>query len=957
MTPDPSSRLRFRRGAVWLMVLLCLSPILAWAQPGGVSKRDGTWAQTYVDRPADPAVRFGQLANGMRFAIQHNASPATHTSLRLLIRSGSLAEREDQRGLAHFLEHMAFRGSKNVPAGDMIRILQRLGLSFGADTNARTSLDETVYQLDLPQSDRETTGTGLMLLREIAGELTLAQTEMDPERGVVLSEERVRDGPSYRRGVAELAFQMEGQLPPRRMPIGQTDIIRNAPVSLMREFYEAEYRPDNATVVAVGDFDMDAMEAAIRTRFTGWVAKAAAPVRPNLGAVLARGPSVRVLTAPGTPQGLSLAWVAPYDNAADTMARGLRDVANGLAIGVLGNRLESLTQGADAPFLSAYAGRSGAFRAATIALINVQPKPAGWQRALDAAIAAQRGLVGFGIRPDELERATAEFMTGIRVAADGARTRQSNRIADDIVHAASSDDVYTSPSQDLAEAVAILEKLGPAEIDAAAKRLFTGSGPLVFLAGPEAIPGGEAAVATELAAATERPIQNGKAEAAKSWPYGASPPGAIAARTAIADLDVISVRFANNVRLLVKHTDFARDEVLVSVRIGTGRLGIAPEHARETWMASGTVPMLVAGGTRELTRDDIQKLTSANRLDVRQSLDDDAFVLTGTTRPADLDRQLQLLQATTTQPGLRPAAFDRLKASLLNQLPQLEATASGVFSRAASPVLHGGDARWQRIPDAATLAAASVDDLAALIGKDFAEGPIEVTIVGDIEVERAIDAVARSFGALPGRAVRQPPGNLALAMHFPPALKDAVIVRHGGRADQAVAMAAWPTDDFFADPQTQRALSTMAAVLQSRLTDKLRSQDGVTYSPSAVTDASEVFKGFGFVQAMVETPVDKVARFYSELDSIVDALRTAPPSTDELDRAKRPRVDRRIRLLKENQYWVATLSGAHRDERQFDAIRLLVPGTEQVSAADIQAVALKYLNPGSRLRLIVSPSP
>jgi zinc protease len=955
MTSNRSFRGRFFRLAACLVLLLCLHPLIAGAQPADASKRDGVWAQNYAGRPADPAVRFGQLDNGMRYAIQHNATPASHTSLRLLIRSGSLSERDDQRGLAHFLEHMAFRGSTHVPAGDMVRILQRLGLTFGADTNAHTSLDETVYQFDLPRSDADITGTGLMLLREIAGELTLAQSEMDPERGVVLSEERVRDGPDYRRGVAELAFQMEGQLPPRRMPIGQTDILRNAPVSLIRDFYEAEYRPDNATIVAVGDFDVDAMEAAIRARFADWTAKAAKPPKPELGPVLPRGATARTLTAPGTPNGLSLAWVAPYDNAADTLAREQRDVAESLAAGVLRNRLETRAQSADAPFLSVSAGRSGAFRAATITVMNMQPKPGAWKPALETAIEAQRRLATYGIRPDEHERATSEFMTGIRVAAEGAPTRQSNRIADDIVRAASSDDVYTSPAQDLAEATAILEKLDLTEIDSAAKRLFTGSGPLLFLAGPDPIPGGDAAVTAALAEAISRPIENGKAEAVKTWPYAPSPPGAIATRTTIADLDVTSVRFANNVRLLAKHTDFARDEVLVLVRIGSGRLGIAPENAKATWMVSGTIPILTAGGTRELTREDIQKLTSANRIDIRQSLDDDAFVLTGTTRPADLDRQLELLQATTTQPGLRQVAFDRIKASLTNQLPQLEASASGVFSRAAPPALHGGDLRWQRIPDAASLATASLDDLAALIKRDFAEGPIEVTLVGDVDMERAIDAVARSFGALPSRPLRQPPDNRAGAVHFPPPTPTPVIITHGGRPDQAVAMAAWPTDDFYANVQSQRTLAMMAAILQSRLTDRLRVHDGVTYSPSASTDASDIFKGFGLVQAMVETPVDKVGRFYSELDSIVEALRTSPPSPDELDRAKRPRVDQRIRLLRENQYWITALANAQHDDRHFDAIRALVPGTEQVTAADIQAAAVKYLRPNTSFHLTVMP--
>ena len=942
--------------ALAVMLLPCLALGVARADTADGLKREGVWAQSYVDRPADPAVRFGQLANGMRYAIRHNATPAGHTSLRLRIGSGSLAEREDQQGLAHFLEHMAFRGSTHVPSGDMVRMLQRLGLTFGADTNAHTGLDETVYQFDLPQSDRDTTDTGLMLLREIAGELTLAQSGMDPERGVVLSEERVRDGPGYRQAVAELMFEMEGQLAPRRMAIGKAQIIRDAPVALIRDYYEAEYRPDNATVVAVGDFDAAEMETAIRARFGDWVAKAPAPPAPDLGAVEPRGATARMLVEPGVPLSLSITWVAPYDAAADTAARERRDLTEVIALEVLNERLDRLAQGADAPFLSASVGRDNVLKSAKITTLQMQPKPGAWPTALEAAITAERRLAEYGVRPDEAERMTTKIRTQLRVAADGAATQPSNQIADAIVRAVNDDEVYTNPGQDLAEAEAMLATLDGAEIDAAARRLFAGSGPLVFLAGPTPVAGGEAAIAAVVAAAQGRQVTAEAAAAAKIWPYtSAATLGEVASRTRIADLDVTEVRFSNGVRLFVKQTGFAADEVLVRVRIGTGRLGISGDKARATWMVSGVVPLLRLGGTRELTDEEIQALTVGNRVGMNLALEDDAFVLGGTTRPADLDTQMQLLLAYTVQPGLRDAAFARVKASVLNWLPQIQATASGVFGRESGPALHGGDPRWRRIPDAAELTTAGADDLAALIGDDFAAGPIEVTVVGDVATERAIDAVARSFGALPSRPARLTAGSAAGAVQFLHTDAAALVVRHGGRADQAMALAAWPTADFYADPQTQRVLGVTAAILQSRLTDRLRVLEGVTYSPSVDTDTSRVFKGLGDIRAVVETPVGKVDNFYTELDRIVAALQAEPPSSDEMDRAKRPMVDERMKLMRENEYWLTVLSLAQGNALQLDAIRDYVSATEQVTAADVEHAARRFLTKATEFRMVVRP--
>ena len=299
----------------------------------------GQWPQAVSDVEVDPDIRFGALPNGMRYAIRRQTIPEGQAALRLRIDAGSLMEADDQQGLAHFLEHMAFNGSEAVPEGEMIKILERLGLAFGADTNASTGFDETIYKLDLPRTDPETLSTSLMLLRETAMSLTIAQDAVDRERGIVLSEERARDAPSYRTYKSRLAFLLRDQRLNDRYPIGEVEVLRGAPAARIRDFYEAYYRPERTLLVAVGDFDVDAMETQIIESFGGWTGEGAPGEAPELGEVRRRDLEAKVAVEPGVQGALQIAWVRDPDVAIDSDARRTADLIEQLGFSVLNRRL------------------------------------------------------------------------------------------------------------------------------------------------------------------------------------------------------------------------------------------------------------------------------------------------------------------------------------------------------------------------------------------------------------------------------------------------------------------------------------------------------------------------------------------------------------------------------------------------------------------------------------------
>lgn len=912
-------------------------------------KRPGVWAQSYSGRQADPAIRFGTLPNGMRYAVMHNATPPGQMSLRLYIGSGSIAEEDDQQGLAHFLEHMAFRGSAHVPDGEMMKSLQRHGLAFGADTNASTGQTATIYQFDFPKADADSVDTGLGFFREIASELTLAQASMDGERGVILSEERLRDSPGFRAVKAQYGFALEGQRAPTRWPIGLVDVIKTAQAPRLRAYYEAHYRPDNAVLVAVGDFDADKMEAQIKTRFADWKPKGAAGAAIDYGAVKQRTEQVRAFAEAGAPERTLVTWAKPYDGRADTDTREREDFTRLVAVTMLNQRYADLARAPNPPFLGASFGQSNVLKSANLTNLGLNATPQMRLAALKVVVDEQRRATQFGFTQAELDRALTSLLAEFASAAAGADTRRTTDIVDNLLSNIDEDEVASSPVQDDAQARQWAKTVTTADAQGALRRAFAGAGPLVFVAAQAAPAGGEAAVKTAFDAALADRVVAGTGAAAVAWPYASfGTPGRVVERRTIADLGVTQVRFANGVRLSIKPTTFTKDEAQVIVAFGRGRLGLPADRARAYWTVNGSAPVFVEGGTGKLPFAAMQQALTGKLVGVSQGIGDDAFLLRGRTRPADLATQLQLMTAYMADPGFRPEAFARMQPLLAQSLPQTASTPSGVLGREAGRLLHGGDVRWTALPDAAGLAATRPEDVAALLRPALA-GPVDVTIVGDVDVEGAIARTAATLGTLPSRPLA---GVVTERVKRPSA--GTVKLTDSGRADQAVAVAGWGTTGLFGHEADARALTVAAAILQTRVTDRLRTAEGTTYSPAVQASSSDTLPDFGFVLALVEVPPAKIGTFRTELAELIADMATKPVTADELARAKEPLVQGRRRVLQSNDYWSGVLAEVQRDPRRPDAIRSYVSGIEAVDAADVQRVVAAYLKPGGSVDVAVT---
>lgn len=896
-------------------------------------RQPGRWVQDYLHRAADPDVRFGTLPNGLRYAIMHNETPHDGIAMRLRIGSGSLKERDEEQGLAHFLEHMAFRGSTNVPDGEVVHMLERQGLRFGPDTNAFTTDDETVYMFTFPKSDASALDTGLTLFREIGGRLKLGKAEVDIERGVILSEERLRDTPGYRSIKANIDNALAGTRAPQRWPIGQVETIKAATPERLRRYYVANYRPDNATIVIVGNIDVAKVEAAIRARFADWTPVGAAD---TLDAATPR-PAHRAseFIAAGAPELLRLAWIRALDPRAETAAVDREKLAELVATTILNNRLADRAARPGAVYVGAQVqSLPSLFGIASASLIDISTAPEKWRASLDAIVEEQRQIAAGGVRKEEIARAVTQTNTALEAEVANAATRKDSDIADGLIAAAGEDQLYTSPAQDLAFAKPVLAALTADDVTAALKRVFAGAGPVLFRSA-QAGAVGAATLETALASDLDAPLAVRAADSAVSWPYAAGAfgaPGSVVSRVADAALGTTTVTFANGSRLMVKPTTFEKDRVTVKALFGNGRAGADPALVHALWAAAFTP----VGGTGKLSAGDIDKWaqTGGRTLGVQLRAEQRFFTLEGVTRPADFATEMQVLAAEARDPGFRPELGEKLAALQPTIAGQIEANAGAVFNRAVRGVLNGGDARFVDVPGAADIAATRPADLPPLLRPALA-GPADVVVVGDIGVDAAIAAMQSTFAA--GAAL--PPRAMVVPQIVPPAATaEPHVVMHAGRADQAWYGAYWLLPDWFSDPALARAAKVASAALESRLIDTVREKLGITYSPQTDATASVLLPGVGYLGAVLETPAANFATFRTLLDAQIADLAAHPLTADALERARAPLVAGRVKDMETNGFWATWLPLVLRDPRVRAHVLETGLGLEQVDAAAVQAV-------------------
>ena len=900
--------------------------------------------------PPDNSVVWNRLDNGLRYALMPNAEPPGRVSLRLYVGAGSLMELDEQQGLAHFLEHMAFNGTRHFAPGEMVEYFQRIGMAFGADTNAHTSFDETVYKIELPYSDPELIEDGLRVLRDYADGMLLLEEEIQNERGVILSEKRTRDSARYREFVAKWQFLFPETLLSQRFPIGKEDVIENAPRSAFLDFYEKWYTADRMALVVVGEVDVAEWSRLIRAYFGDLPGGTFRP-NPDLGVIEHPGINVRLHTEPEAQAvQVSLQTVQPFAPQSDTRTRRLRELYRSIAYEILSHRLRVLSKQLEASF---YEGEAYAFDYldfCEVGAVVLRCQPSQWEAAVATVEQVVRGALSFGFTESETQVAGAKVFEAFKQAAKSAATRRSKDLADDLVRSISEQRVFMHPQDELELVRSGLDALTPEKCHAAFSELWTPSDRYLFVSGDLNLENAETQLLETFHASSEVALTPPEETPEIPFAYTSGSPGRVVTENFVEDLGIYQLHFANNVRLNFKPTDFEAHTLHIGVRFGGGKLEALPEQPGLSLLAETA---FIEGGLGAHSTEDWERILAGNNVSVEFTVEDDAFILNATTTPEDLLLQLQLLCAYLTDPGYREESLKLARQNLEALYRQLSHTGEGVIKDHVAHFLATGDFRFGFPPREEALAK-TLDELKDWLRYPLSEGYLEISIVGDGEPAAVKAAVAATLGALPQRSGYKPSFTAERNVHFPQNIHNQSF-QYLTELPRALAAVYWPTTDI-SDIHRTRRLNLLARVFSDRLRLHIREENGEGYSPYALNEPSDTYPGYGLFYGISLTRPEQVGSVAAEIKAIGTQLAHDGLTADEHQRALRPILNFIKTYVRDNTYWLkVVLMRSQENPERLEWARTLYDEYQKITLEELNLIAQEFLDSERALVIEVIP--
>ncbi len=844
------------------------------------------WPHDGSDLKVDPKVTWGRLDNGLRYVILPTQEAPGRASLKLHLDVGSLMEADDQQGMAHFLEHMAFNGTKHFPSGETTEYFQRLGMSFGAHTNAETNFDQTNYKLDIPRANEELTRDGLKLFRDFLDGMLLDEQAINKERGVILSEALARNSAEYRSAIASLQFTLGDTLIAKRMPIGRMETVKAMTRQRFVDFYETWYTPGRATVVAVGDFDVKMVERLIKEHFQDAKARRGEPANPDIGQVVAtKAPLAKLYSDPAAEQTIvSMNLIRPMQPTADSFANQREEVTGLIGDIILNGRLAKIAALPNAPIQGGNALFERLFNIASNNGFAATCTPANWEKALGVLEQELQRAIQFGFTEDEFVEAKTILSTLMNAEVEQADTRKAGDLSDELVKSLMQNRVFSHPKDDLSIVQKMFLDLTKDQCELALRKAWQDQAVRIFVSGNVTLEGDAAAKILSVYAARQsqsvEPIQETKTAPFAYSNFG--PAGEIMHRTEQADLGITSVEFANHVRVNFKRTAYEKNVARVVLHLGGGSLEVPTDKPGLLHLANHT---LISGGLEAHTLTEINRLFADKTASVQFAVTDDSFQLGGSCAAKELEPQLQLCAAYLIAPGFRPETRDKCLESLDGSYTQILHTPEGAAQNEIGSFLRSGDQRFT-LPPRDEMHKLTMDELKTWLLPILHAGYLEVAIVGDVDVEQALPLVAKTLGALPSRAAIKPAFAEQRKLTFPVGQRSKNI-EFDSYLPRAMLCVAWETSSE-RSLTNDRRLSLLASVLNDRLRVKIRKECGATYTPEVINVTSDGFTDFGYLAAVMLVEEQRIAEIGKLVTEIAADMASGSISDDEFERAIKP---------------------------------------------------------------------
>jgi zinc protease len=934
------------------ILMLMLAVLCSTLPSSSVQSREADgWLLERSDLQPDPAFVFGELPNGLRYIIRSNDTPRDQVEVRLLIGAGSLDERHEERGFAHFIEHMGFNGSENLPEGEMVALLERAGIAFGRDVNARTSHEDTLFRLHLPTAKPELIDAALMVLREAAGSLTFDQDAIDREKKIISSERRVRDTYRQRNSIDNSAFLYPGALFTERLPIGSAETVDNATSEGLRRFWTRTYRPDDAALILVGAVDPAQVEHQIAARFADWAAPAPpdetpspGPIDPNLA-----GQTDIYLDA-SLPERVTISRHGTWLDAPDTAANRRVRLERSLGYRIINRRLLSRARSEAPPFREAALSTREVFDDARTTSLTVESSTGKWRQGLLAAAAEYRRALSSGFSQAEVDEQLAIIRNTLEKSAAASETRTHSDLAGAALALLQDRRVPTPPSSDLARFNAFAAEVTPDTVmEALRAELVPLDDPLIRFQGPAAPEGAAEALRAAWEEAIAGPLEPNRPYQVASFAYtDFGPPGAILTDVVEPLLGIRTIRFANGLRLNMKRTDLERGQVRVEMNLDGGKMLDTQDDPLRTAM----VPVLHYGGFGAHDYDELQTLLAGRNVAYRWAVDEEAFRISAVTTPGDLLLQFQLMAASLTEPGFRRQGNAQFRRDTSIFFARRDATPASVLRNRAGEFLSDGDPRFT-IPPQEAYRAKNLAQLRSVIADRLESGALEVALVGDFDENRAIEIAAATLGALPQR---EPEFRPYMESRMRPFTSDRSVrvLHHKGAGDQALLRFTWPTTDD-RDQEEHLRLELLERVVSIVLTETLREELGQTYTPGVNASQSQVYEDYGTFTVAAQVDAANIDEARTAMLEAMRDLLEQPVSGDILLRARSPFLEELKNSLSTNAGWMNLMDRAQSRPEHIARFLASQRVVESITATDLQATARRYLRPELAVEFVVLP--
>jgi zinc protease len=898
----------------------------------------------------DPAVKTGVLSNGLRYAIMRNGSPAKAVSIRLAIRAGSYDEEESELGFAHFVEHMAFRSTRQAPEGSLDTRFAGMGVAFGRDENAVTGLESTIYQMDVPVADAAAVAKVLEWLRGAADGILFAPAAVELEKGVVVAELRARSNPATVVGREAAEFQAPGVRSITRDAGGTEASVRAATPAGLQAFYDRWYRPENAALVIVGDADPDVLLKAAEAAFGSWTGRGAPGARAKPAQMAQRGLDSFTRNGASLPLAGSACRVAPLDGPREfSLERMRRDTLSQLWVTILTERASQGTAKAGSTLLAAGPFVNRSLPDARIACLVAIPNQGKWREGLAEAQAELRRFAQSGPTPLEVETAAEQLRSRLRGAVYKSGTRATRELAQGIVEAEMTGTPYLDPREAMRVYDLLVAGVGPADVKRAFEADWSGNGPLLVLTGPVEVTPQELAAAWQAneKAAPLATFADRETAAWAYWKFGKR--GKMASREVRSDFTRLV--FKNGVALNFKQTDFESGGVEIRVRFGHGERGLSVADRAPMSLAAGLFP---TGGLGKMDYADIGSALANTTWGFTLEARPTTFMMSSSTLSDSVDQQMRLLAAYMTDPGFRPMIDEKLPTALDLSYRMFDTDPSFVAGLALEKTLFPGR---ESMPPRERLAAYRAADFERMLKPALTRSPIEVTIVGDTTEEVARQAVAATFGALPPRPPLPPlRAGSGPFRHFPATLPPPVTETHRGPADKAAAVLAWPL--YVASPerrQEEYALLLLRSIYETRLLRQVRVVMGKVYAPT-VTMTSPDDADQGMISVSLEATAAELRSLVEAALAVAGDLARGTISQEELDAARTPILASADQAQRDNGSWASAIAYGATEPAAMRELTGLRSDLEALKLEDVRRAAATWLSPKPMVARALPPA-